>query len=500
MSYFLTSLGKSFSPWRHPVRVLVLLVLLVAFLLWKFVYSKSDAGAAYITAQVERGDIQNLVTATGVLQPRDYVDVGAQVSGQLKKLYVAIGSEVKAGDLLAEIDATVYKAKVDGIRAQLLNQKAQLLDKQAQLTLAQIRFDRQKNLQTDDATTKESVQTAEATLRSAQAQLQAIQAQIQQTESSLRVEEANLEYARIYAPISGTVVTLTSRQGQTLNVNQQAPTIMRIADLTTMTVQTQVSEADIGKLKIDMPVYFTTLSSSDLRWYGKLNRIEPTPTVTNNVVLYNALFEVPNTNRILMPQMSTQVFFIAASAKNSLVIPAAAVNFVPKTTAEKNKEATASKKSASEQKPTPEQKPESPANGENVAKAAAPKDEKNGVQPPAEKANGEKIGVENDVATVGTSKRKRQRGGEHSEPNALSNEPVSRPATVQIMDEKGRLTERKITIGISNRVDVQVLDGLNEGETVVSGMRQQEKPATATTSGAGAPGMTGAGAGARMMR
>jgi len=497
MSNFLTPLGSFFSPWRHPVRVLMLLALLISFLLWKFVFSKSDEGAAYITAHVERGDIQNLVTATGILQPRDYVDVGAQVSGQLKKLYVAIGSEVKAGDLLAEIDATVYKAKVDGIRAQLLNQKAQLLDKQAQLTLAQIRFDRQKNLQTDDATTKESVQTAEATLRSAQAQLQSVQAQIQQIESSLRVEEANLDYARIYAPISGTVVTLTSRQGQTLNANQQAPTIMRIADLSTMTVQTQVSEADIGKLKIDMPVYFTTLGSSDFRWYSKLNRIEPTPTVTNNVVLYNALFEVPNTNRLLMPQMSTQVFFVAASAKDSLVIPASAVNFVPHKAGrekDKNKESTSSKKVAAEQKPELQTNPENAAKTV-VTQTSNPKDDKNSSLPSNEKAN-EKTNEKANEVVAGNSKRKRPRG----EPRLPNNtEPVSRPATVQVMDEKGRLTERNITIGISNRVDVQVLDGLNEGDVVVSGMKQLEKPTTAAAPGAA--GMAGAGAGAsRMMR
>src|SRR3954468_14976838 len=330
MSRLLTSIGESFSFLRRRSIKIFLAVLIIAIVIWRIFFHQNADANNYLTATVERGEIQNLVTATGVLQPRDYVDVGAQVSGQLKKLNVVVGQQVKSGELLAEIDATVYRAKVDGIRAQLLSLQAQLSDKQAQLVLAKIRVDRQENLFKDDATTKEALQTAEASYQSAGAQLKALQAQLQQTESSLRAEEANLEYARIYAPMSGTVVSITSRQGQTLNANQQAPTIMRIADLSTMTVQTQVSEADIGKLRIGMPVYFTTLGGQDYRWYSKLDRVEPTPQVTNNVVLYNALFEVPNDTKTLMTSMSTQVFFISAQARDILIIPASALNFKPR--------------------------------------------------------------------------------------------------------------------------------------------------------------------------
>src|SRR5690606_31399405 len=191
--------------------------------------------------------------------------------------------------------------------------------------LAEIQYTRQKNLFAEDATTREALQQAEASLRSARAQIEAIQAQIEQTQSTLRADEANLNYAKIYAPMSGTVVSVTARQGQTLNANQSAPTILRVADLSTMTVQTQVSEAEVGKLRKDMEVYFTTLGSQGRRWYGKLRKLEPTPTVTNNVVLYNALFDVPNRNQALLPNMTTQVFFIASSAKDTLLVPTAAV-------------------------------------------------------------------------------------------------------------------------------------------------------------------------------
>jgi len=288
----------------------------------------SGAGAsrnALLTATVTRGDIEDAVTATGTLQPKDYVDVGTQVSGQLTKLLVGIGDTVKAGQLLAEIDPSVYQSKVDADRAQLLNQRAQIADKQAQLVLAQLQFARQLNLARDNATTTDALQSAEATQQSAIAQRDAFQAQMQQTKSSLRGDEASLGYTKIYAPMAGTVVSQAAKQGQTLNANQQAPIVMRIADLATMTVQAQVSEADVAKLKVGMNVYFTTLGGENRRFSGKLRQIPPTPTVVNNVVLYDALFEVPNPERVLMTQMTAQVFFVSASAKDVLLIPLTAL-------------------------------------------------------------------------------------------------------------------------------------------------------------------------------
>jgi len=488
MPRLLTSIGESFSFLRRRSIKIFLAVLIIAIVIWRIFFHQNADANNYLTATVERGEIQNLVTAMGVLQPRDYVDVGAQVSGQVKKLTVVVGQQVKSGELLAEIDATVYRAKVDGIRAQLLNLQAQLTDRQAQLVLAKIRVDRQENLFKDDATTKEALQTADASYQSAGAQLKALQAQLQQTESSLRAEEANLEYARIYAPISGTVVSITSRQGQTLNANQQAPTIMRIADLSTMTVQTQVSEADIGKLHLGMPVYFTTLGGQDYRWYSKLDRVEPTPQVTNNVVLYNALFEVPNDNRSLMTSMTTQVFFISAQARDILIIPASALNFKPRKPGE-----TADKKSAPQDRK---------AGGEQASvrdseKSGAPNAEEN--KPVSafqnKKPDAQQTAEQSAQGADGERKRRPRRG-----PPVAGEEVKSRPATVQVIDEKGNLTERNIVVGVSNRVQVQVLEGLQEGEKVVSGLRQVEK-ATAAQGAGGAPiGAPPGAGGARQMR
>jgi macrolide-specific efflux system membrane fusion protein len=219
----------------------------------------------------------------------------------------------------------VYLTRVEATQAQLKNQQAQLAERQANLRLAEQKAQRQANMMREQATTAEAVQTAQAELQSAQAQIDAIRAQIQQTRSSLRGNQANLGYTKIYAPMAGTVVTQAAKEGQTLNANQSAPIVLRIAELSTMTVQSQVSEADVPRLRVGMPVYFTTLGDQRKRWYGTLRQVNPTPTVTNNVVLYDALFEVPNPDGALMTQMTTQVFFVVAEAKDAVLVPMSAL-------------------------------------------------------------------------------------------------------------------------------------------------------------------------------
>lgn len=280
---------------------------------------------SYITATVQLGDIEDATTAIGTLQPRDYVDVGAQISGQLSRLYVDVGDVVAEGQLLAEIEATVHRARVEAGKAQLNNLRAQLADREAQLVLARQQHERQVSLMRENATSEQALESARAGLASAAAQVDAIKAQIQHTESTLKADEANLGFTMIRAPMAGTVVSLSARQGQTLNANQQAPIILRIADLGTMTVQAQVSEADVSRLEPGMGVYFTTLGRPDRRWRGTLGKILPTPEVVNNVVLYHALFDVPNPEGELMTQMTAQVFFVSAAAESVVLVPRAAL-------------------------------------------------------------------------------------------------------------------------------------------------------------------------------
>jgi membrane fusion protein, macrolide-specific efflux system len=292
---------------------------------WEWRRTAAEPQTKWVTATVTTGDIEDTVTALGNLQPKNYVDVGAQVSGQLNKINVAVGDKVKQGDLLAEIDPTVAEAKVTADQAALASLQAQVMDRTAQRDLANTQLTRQQNLMKDDATSQDALQTAEATLRSNKAQLAALQAQVKQSQSTLDADQANLGFTKIYAPMSGTVVSLTAQQGQTINANQSAPLLLRIADLETMTVWTQVSEADVPRLKVGMDAYFMTLGDQTTRWPGKLQQIQPTPTVVNNVVLYPALFDVANPDGKLMTQMSAQVFFVVAGVKNAVSVPVAAL-------------------------------------------------------------------------------------------------------------------------------------------------------------------------------
>jgi macrolide-specific efflux system membrane fusion protein len=405
---------------------------------WQTWFTPNNSANPVLTALVTRGNLEDTVTATGTLQPKNFVDVGTQVSGQLKKLLVDVGAIVKEKDLLAEIDPSVYQAKVDGDQAQLLNQQAQLADKQAQLALAELQLTRQQNMMREDATTADALQSAEATRKSAIAQRDSIKAQIQQTESTLRGDEANLGYTKIYAPIAGTVVSQAAKQGQTLNANQQAPIVMRVADLSTMTVEAQVSEADVPKLHLGMDVYFTTLGGDNRRFYGKLRQIPPTPTVLNNVVLYDALFDVANPDQVLMTQMTAQVFFVVSSAKDAVLVPL-----------------TALRPAAAENAPR----------GPRVSGAGA---ESKG----AARSGG--ADVSPGAANLGGAKR--AAGAD------ARNQFAHGRALVSVVDAAGKITEREVKVGVMNRVSAQILSGLEPGEKVVIGIKAAAAAAPAQTS------------------
>jgi macrolide-specific efflux system membrane fusion protein len=309
---------------RKVVVAAVMAVAAIGGATWFFL-GRDNPEDAYITQEVMIGDVEDTVTAMGTLQPLQFVDVGTQVSGQLRKIHVTYGQEVKQGDLLAELDPTLLESRKTGTEAQLQNYQAQITQRQAERTLAQQQFERQKELLAANATSQDAYDSAESRLKVATAQIGALQAQIRQSEATLKGDTANLSYTRIFAPMDGTVVNLIAKQGQTLNANQTAPLVMRIADLDTMTVYAQVSEADVPKLKIGMRAYFTTLGVSGKRRYGTLRQIVPTPEVVNNVVLYNCLFDVDNPDHDLLTQMSAQVFFVVGEARNVPVVSVSAL-------------------------------------------------------------------------------------------------------------------------------------------------------------------------------
>ncbi|MBC3412137.1 efflux RND transporter periplasmic adaptor subunit [Pseudomonas sp. SWRI51] len=303
-------------------------------------------GAPVSTVPVTRHDIESSVTALGTLQPRRYVDVGAQASGQIRKLHVEAGDQVREGQLLVEIDPSTQQANLDAGRYSIENLKAQLAEQRAQYQLANQQHQRQRDLAASGATRQEDLQAAQAQLKVTKARIEMYQAQILQAQASLRSAEAELGYTRIYAPMSGTVVAVDAREGQTLNAQQQTPLILRIAKLSPMTVWAQVSEADIGKVKPGMSAYFTTLAGGKRRWASSVRQILPIPpqpleqssqgggspasatagATGSKVVQYTVLLDVENPDGALMAEMTTQVFFVAGQASQVLSVPLAALD------------------------------------------------------------------------------------------------------------------------------------------------------------------------------
>ena len=330
----LTTLGKAGRLRR--VAAMVVVIGVAGYWLWT---SHAAGQSRYETIAVQVADIQTTVHAIGTLQPQRYVEVGAQVSGQITRLAVQPGDVVEAGDLLVEIDPSVQQAVVDAGRASVAGLRAQLAEQQAAHKLAQLKHARQQRLAKDGATRAEDVQQAQAELAFAVARIEQLQARIEQTQASQRAEEARLGYTRIYASMAGTVVSVDAREGQTLNATYQTPNILRIADLTHMTVWTEVSEADVRQLKTGMPVYFTTLGGGEdepRRWTSTLRQVLPMPPATSSAdngaaqaatkaVAYTVLFDVDNADGELMPQMTAQVVFVTARADQALLAPLAAL-------------------------------------------------------------------------------------------------------------------------------------------------------------------------------
>ena len=424
---------------RRALVLLVVVALAVGGIVWQLT-RKENIADRYLTAEVERGTVEENVTALGTLQPLQYVDVGTQVTGQLKKLHVDIGARVEKGQLLAEIDPTLLQARVDGTRATIRNLTSQATERRAQFELAAAQHARNRTLFEANATSADSFQQSAAAEKTAAAQVEGLRAQIEQAQSTLRSDEANLRYTKIYAPMAGTVVSLTAREGQTLVASQQAPVILRVADLKTMTVQTQVSEADVPKIYVDMPVYFTTLGQPNRRWEGKVRQLLPTPEVLNNVVLYNVLFDVENSDGALKPQMSAQVYFVLARAADDvLVVPAAALQPVGA--------ARARGKSAKQDR----EKQAARKTGPDAKKDAADAQ-------PTETAKVER-----------RPRGARGKGGDGT--------PRKRVFTARVLVNDA-IEEREVTVGVMNRIQAEVLSGLNEGDVVVIGTQETKKKGT----------------------
>ncbi|AZC51259.1 macrolide transporter subunit MacA [Pseudomonas chlororaphis] len=289
----------------------------------------------YLTAKVERSDIENAVLASGLLEGIKQVDVGAQVSGQLKSLKVKLGDKVKKGQWLAEIDPLVLQNTLRQAQVDEENLQAQRRATIAQLKETKSIYERYLGLQEDAAISKQEFETATANYEVQRANLLSLDAQIKNAHIQIDTAKVNLAYTRIVAPIDGDVVGIVTQEGQTVIANQLAPVLLKLADLDTMTVKAQVSEADVIHISPGQEVYFTILGE-DRRYYGKLRGTEPAPQnfldtppagtpKQTTAVFYNALFDVPNPDHRLRISMTAQVRIVLDTAKDVLTVPVAAL-------------------------------------------------------------------------------------------------------------------------------------------------------------------------------
>lgn len=311
-----------------------LLLAAAAAATWWFALREPPRQVATAPARV--ADVELTVLATGLMEAVQQVDVGAQVSGQIKSLTVVLGQDVKKGDPIAEIDSLPQKNALRQAQAAVLNLQAQRSARQATLAQARLAFARQEQLLAEDATSREAFEAAQAALRSAQADVEALEAQIAQSKVAIDTANLNLSYARITAPIDGKVVAVVAREGQTVNATQTAPVLVKLARLDTVTVKAEISEADVARVRPGMPVYFTTLGDAGQRYTATLRAVEPAPTTygsttsstttsTAAAVYYYGLFDVANPEGKLRIGMTAQVRIVLASAQQVLTVPAAAL-------------------------------------------------------------------------------------------------------------------------------------------------------------------------------
>lgn len=397
---------------------------------WYFLKPKEQP-PQYITAEVTQGDIESSVLATGILEATKMVSVGAQVSGQVRKMYVELGDQVKQGQLIARIDSVRQENDLKTAEASIKNQMAQLAVRQANLAKVEAEYNRQKAMYAQDATSRSELESAFANYKTAQADITAINAQIEQSRLTLATAKEDLGYTQIVAPMDGTIVAIVTEEGQTVNANQSAPTIVKLAKLDTMTIKAEISEADVMKVEEGQTVYFTTLGNNEKKIYAKLRQVEPAPNSINtdsntssssssSAVYYNALFDVPNEDGKLRIDMTAQVYIVLDEAKNVLTIPAAAIQ------------------------------------GSNRPSRANRGEGGPASRPEAESAQGNRPAGER-PARLNLSEAEL----------ALIEQGKAQLGMVRVLQADGTAKPTPVLIGLNNRATAQVLKGLKRGDQVV---------------------------------
>ena len=319
-------------------RFFILLGLLVAAsAAYYFLSNNSKQETTYLTESVTRGNVEKTVVASGSVESVNEVDVGAQASGKITKLYVKLGQEIKKGEMIADIDSTTQINTLNTKKAALVSYQAQLKAKKTAYDVALSSYNRLSKLYTQKATSLDSVNAAKSTLDNAKAEMEAIEANIKQAEIEVNTAETNVGYTKITAPMDGIVISVPVSEGQTVNANQTTPTIVTIADLSKMKIKPEISEGDITKVKAGQEVGFTILSDSQTVYHSVIDSVDPANTTTTDsssklsstssssssttsAIYYYANVLIDNPDRTLRIGMTTENNIKIANAKDVLFV------------------------------------------------------------------------------------------------------------------------------------------------------------------------------------
>ena len=324
----------------------ILIILLILGIGGYFIYDNffkvKDEKVEFITKKAKKGSFSKKVDATGEIFATELIDVGAQVSGQIKKLYVKLGDQVKKGDMIASIDSSTQQNSIDNKEAQLAIYKAQLESAKVALNIAKTQFDRENALFSKNATSKQEFESAKNTFSANSAKIKELEAQIKQTNIELSTAKINLGYTKITAPRDGPVVSVHVEEGQTVNANQTTPTIVNIADLSHVKMKMQIAEGDITKIKVGTPVEYSILSESTKKFQTTVSSIDPGLTTlsdgsygssssskssysssssSSSAVYYYAQSIVDNKDGILRIGMTTQNELLIANVEGAIIVP-----------------------------------------------------------------------------------------------------------------------------------------------------------------------------------
>ncbi len=316
---------------KKIIWIIVALVIVTGAILGLTVFKSGKNGKVeYRTEVIGKGDIEALVVTSGTLNPIETVDVGAQVSGKIEKLYADFNSVVKKGDVVAELDQEPLRMKIDQNEANYKSRVASLERSKVQLQTAEKALERAKTLFAKELISIEEMDAAEANYLNAKSDLVSSEATVAQAKSTLDLSKVDLGYSVIKAPVDGVVITRKVNIGQTLQSSYAAPVLFQVAtDLTKMKVECSVDESDIGKVKEGQKVRFTVEAYPNESFNGVVQQVRFSPETVQNVVTYTTIVNVDNPEKKLLPGMTATVSIIVGEAKSVLRVSNAALRFTP---------------------------------------------------------------------------------------------------------------------------------------------------------------------------